>query len=81
LTNNIKSVDNYVYVTITITGLMNVYFSYNYFVISQLTPYAGHTPRMANLALRINSEIGIILKGVRYGKYAQTKSAENDINA
>jgi len=36
---------------------------------------------MPKWALRINSEIGIILKGVRYGKYAQTKSAENDINA
>jgi len=37
--------------------------------------------RMPKLVLRINSEIGIILKGVRYGKYAQTKSAENEINA
>jgi len=34
---------------------------------------------MPKLAFRINSEIGNILKGVRYGKYAQTKSAENDI--
>jgi len=50
-------------------------------VNSDMTNYAWHRPSMPKLALRINSEIGIILKGVRYGKYAQTKNAENDINA